>query len=105
LAFRTLRSIGDGIIATDREGRVTFVNPIAESLTGWSAAEAVGRPLDEVFSVVSESTREPVDNLAERAGESVPRSGHTFSTGSARTTGRRRGRTTVSVSGLLSFAK
>ncbi len=62
----TLKSIGDGVVATDHEGRVTFMNPVAESLTGWIAAEAAGRPLAEVFSIVSESTREPVDNLVER---------------------------------------
>src|SRR5512140_2957449 len=62
----TLRSIGDGVVTTDNEGRVTFMNPVAESLTGWSIAEAAGRPLAEVFSIVSESNRVPVNDLAER---------------------------------------
>jgi PAS domain S-box-containing protein len=58
----TLRSIGDGVIGTDRESRVTFMNPVAESLTGWSAGEAAGRPLVEVCPIVSESTREPIES-------------------------------------------
>jgi PAS domain S-box-containing protein len=58
----TLRSIGDGVISTDRESRVTFMNPVAESLTGWSAGEAAGRPLVEVCPIVSESTREPIES-------------------------------------------
>lgn len=45
----TLQSIGDGVICTDEEGRVTFVNPIAESLTGWSESLALGRPCTSVF--------------------------------------------------------
>jgi PAS domain S-box-containing protein len=58
----TVRSIGDGVISTDRESRVTFMNPVAESLTGWSAGEAAGRPLVEVCPIVSESTREPIES-------------------------------------------
>ncbi len=63
----TLSSIGDGVICTDAEGRVTFLNGVAEALTGWSRAEAMGRPLSEVFHIVNERTREPVENPALRA--------------------------------------
>jgi PAS domain S-box-containing protein len=55
----TLKSIGDGVIATDAEGRVTLLNPVAETLTGWAEAEAKGRPLAEVFRLVNEETRQP----------------------------------------------
>ncbi len=54
----TLRSIGDGVIATDPEGLVTFMNVVAEQLTGWSGNEARGRQLDEVFPIFSEQTGE-----------------------------------------------
>jgi PAS domain S-box-containing protein len=57
-----LASIGDGVISTDAEGRVTFMNGVAESLTGWPEQEALGRPLAQVFRVVNEGTGAPVDN-------------------------------------------
>lgn len=63
----TLSSIGDAVIATDVEGRITTMNGVAESLTGWAAAEAVGRPLEAIFHIVSEETHEPVKNPATRA--------------------------------------
>ena len=53
----TLSSIGDAVIATDVDGRVTFLNCVAESLTGWALAEAVGRPLPQIFHIVNEHTR------------------------------------------------
>lgn len=56
----TLTSIGDGVIATDADGKVTFLNPTAEALTGWKAGEAEGRPLGEIFKRIDENTREPV---------------------------------------------
>ncbi len=56
----TLSSIGDGVITTDTRGRVDYINPVAEQLTGWSQAEALGRPLEEVFRVVDERSREPL---------------------------------------------
>jgi len=58
----TLSSIGDAVIATDDQAHITFMNPIAEALTGWSQAEAAGRPLAEVFRIVSEETREVVED-------------------------------------------
>ncbi|MDC0667829.1 PAS domain S-box protein [Nannocystis radixulma] len=63
----TLASIGDAVISTDVAGRVTFINPVAEALTGWSAAEATGQPLTVVFRIVDEHTRRPLDNPALRA--------------------------------------
>ena len=65
--FVTLRSIGDAVIVTDEKGRVTFVNPVAESLTGWTTAEARGRPAEEVFRIVHEETRRSVESPIEQA--------------------------------------
>jgi PAS domain S-box-containing protein len=62
----TLASIGDAVITTDRAGAVTYMNPVAERLTGFALAEAEGRPLAEVFRVVNERTRAPVENPCER---------------------------------------
>ncbi|MGD9331402.1 MAG: PAS domain S-box protein, partial [Desulfobacterales bacterium] len=62
----TLRSIGDAVITTDRQGRITLMNPIAERLTGWPEADALGRPLMEVFKIVNEQTREPCANPVEK---------------------------------------
>ena len=63
----TLASIGDAVISTDQAGRVTFLNGVAETLTGWTSAAAVGRPLPEVFHIVHERTRQPAANPALRA--------------------------------------
>ena len=62
----TLRSIGDAVIATDHEGRVTFLNPVAESLTGWSPAEARQAPLVKIFRIINEQTRQPVEDPVAR---------------------------------------
>ncbi|HSU39814.1 MAG TPA: GAF domain-containing protein, partial [Polyangiaceae bacterium] len=62
----TLRSIGDAVIATDPSGVVTFMNPVAEALTGWTEPEARGRPLDEVFQIFSERTRAAVESPVAR---------------------------------------
>ncbi|MBV8314352.1 MAG: CHASE3 domain-containing protein [Planctomycetaceae bacterium] len=62
----TLTSIGDAVIATDRDGRVKFMNPVAEALTRWTQREAEGRPMGEVFRIVNEETRRPADNPVER---------------------------------------
>jgi PAS domain S-box-containing protein len=61
-----LSSIGDGVIATDDQGRVSFLNPIAEQLTGTSQAQARGMKIGEVFPIFSETTNSPVDNPVEK---------------------------------------
>ena len=58
----TLRSIGDAVIATDDRACLTFLNPVAETLTGWPAAEAVGQPISTVFQIINADTRKLVDN-------------------------------------------
>ena len=55
----TLYSIGDAVIATDATGRVTRLNPLAEKLTGWSQEAAGGRPVDEIFQIINQETRQP----------------------------------------------
>lgn len=63
----TLASIGDGVITTDAHGRVDYLNPVAEALTGWATAEAQGLPLTTVFRIENEETRIEVENPALRA--------------------------------------
>ena len=63
----TLRSIGDAVITTDTEGRITYINEVGESLTGWSQKDALGQPLERVFQIVNEVTRQPVESPATRA--------------------------------------
>lgn len=58
----TLLSIGDGIVVTDEDAQITFLNPVAEHLTGWTAKEASGRSLESVFDVVDEKTRARIEN-------------------------------------------
>ncbi|MBU0945216.1 MAG: PAS domain-containing protein [Proteobacteria bacterium] len=58
----TLRSIGDGVITTDTEGRVVLINKVAETLTGWNNEEAAGRPLAEVFNLQNKVTKDPCEN-------------------------------------------
>ena len=58
----TLRSIGDGVIATDIDERIVFVNRVAELMTGWQEAEATGRRFSEVVPLIDEKTREPIEN-------------------------------------------
>jgi PAS domain S-box-containing protein len=62
----TLASIGDAVIVTDSAGRVRFLNPVAHTLTGWAPDEATGQPLPQVFRIVNEETRQPVDNPVTR---------------------------------------
>jgi len=70
----TLLSIGDGVISTDREGRVTLINEAAEAMTGWRHQSAVGKPFHKVFHIVRQGTRErcpdPVRQVLDQ-GESV----------------------------------
>jgi PAS domain S-box-containing protein len=65
--YVTLKSIGDAVMTTDAQGRVTSLNPVAESLTGWTNAEASGKLLESVFTIVNEASRQPVENPAIRA--------------------------------------
>src|SRR5258706_211871 len=77
----TLASIGDAVIATDMNGGVTFMNSIAQSLTGWSQAEATGKAMDLVFDIVNRETRRPVENPVKkvfREGKIVGLADHTL---------------------------
>ncbi len=62
----TLKSIGDAVMTTDAEGRVDFMNSVAQALTGWTLAEARGKPLREVFRIVNEETRQEVESPVEK---------------------------------------
>ncbi len=76
----TLESIGDGVIATDQHGRVVLLNKVAQELTGWDDAEAYGRSLEEVFSIINEDTGEKSENPVERvlrSGKVVGLANHT----------------------------
>ncbi len=76
----TLESIGDAVIATDKNGRVAFLNTEAVRLTGWTAAAATGRSLDEVFRIINEQTRRSVDSPVAhvlREGKTVGLANHT----------------------------
>ena len=67
LLATTLASIGDGVIVTDAQSRVTFINPEAERLTGWTNTDATGRPLSVVFRIVNERTHRVAENPVEKA--------------------------------------
>ena len=76
----TLASIGDGVIVTDRNARITFMNAVAEQLTGYFQAETLGRPLESVFQIINEFTRKPCENPVDRAlreGRIVALANHT----------------------------
>jgi PAS domain S-box-containing protein len=77
----TLRSIGDAVIACDPEGRVVFMNGIAEQLTGWKEAESHGRPLPEIFVIVNQRTRATVESpvdIVRHSGKMVGLANHTL---------------------------
>ncbi len=77
----TLKSIGDAVIATDKESFVTFMNPVAEALTGWDLKEATGKPLGDVFIIIHEKTRNVVENPVTkvlREGKIVGLANHTL---------------------------
>ena len=80
--FRTtLYSIGDAVITTDKGGFINQMNPVAERLTGWNEQEAAGKRLEEVFRIINEVSREPVDTPAEqviRTGKLVGLANHTL---------------------------
>ncbi|MBV9770040.1 MAG: CHASE3 domain-containing protein [Bryobacterales bacterium] len=79
----TIASIGDGVIATDAVGNVTFLNPVAESLTGWSQETAWGKPLQEMFVINNEHTNAQVENPVSKAlreGRVVGLANHTILT-------------------------
>lgn len=65
----TLRSIGEGVITTDTDGKIVFMNQVAERLTGWTNADSLGLPLSEVFRIVHEHTKEPRENPVARVLE------------------------------------
>jgi PAS domain S-box-containing protein len=77
----TLASIGEGVIATDNEGQVRFINTAAEVLTGWKRDDAVAKPIETVFHIVDETTRKPIQLPIVRAiqkGRSANRVDHTI---------------------------
>jgi PAS domain S-box-containing protein len=67
----TLRSIGDGVIATDNDGKVLLINKVAEQLTGWPEKEALGRDLSEIFRIINEQTGEPCRSPVEEVLDSM----------------------------------
>jgi diguanylate cyclase (GGDEF)-like protein/PAS domain S-box-containing protein len=80
----TLASIGDGVIRGDAAGRIDYINPVAERLTGWPSERALGVPVSEVFRIVDEVTRRPLPDPVQRcleAGEIVESPGHALLVG------------------------
>lgn len=80
--FRTtLASIGDAVLTTDNQGRITYLNPIAETLTGWRNEEAIGHPVAKVFYIINEQTRDIVENPIDKVlkdGRIVGLANHTI---------------------------
>jgi PAS domain S-box-containing protein len=80
LLSTTLASIGDCVIVTDVDGRITFMNAVASAVTGWTLAETKGRPLKEIFRIINEESRAPVEDPVEkviRTGVIVGLANHT----------------------------
>ncbi len=76
----TLRSIGDGVITTDLDGKIVLINKITERLTGWSQREATGRPAKELFNIINEKTGMPCDSPVDKvlaSGKIVVLANHT----------------------------
>ncbi|HHA19324.1 MAG TPA: PAS domain S-box protein, partial [Methylophaga sp.] len=62
----TLKSIGDAVIAADMKGHVTFLNPVAENLTGWKHEDAIGKPVNKIFNIINEETGKLAENPVEK---------------------------------------
>ena len=77
----TLQSIGDAVIVCDSSGNITLLNPTAEEVTGWTRAQAIGQPLDAVFHIINEETRQLVESpvaKVRRLGAIVDLANHTL---------------------------
>lgn len=68
----TLESIGDAVIATDRDGSIKFMNPVAAKVTGWDSEESMGKPLADVFRLVNEKTGTPIENPVAKLSRRMP---------------------------------
>ena len=78
--FTTLNSIGDGVITTDKDGKIGLINPAAEKITGWSQIEAYGKPIEKVFNIINEDSQEHIETPVARvlkSGEIVSLANHT----------------------------
>ena len=76
----TLASIGDAVLATDTAGRITFLNPVAAGLTGWTEEQALGQPVEDVFQIINEKTRQSAEDIVGRVlreGRVVSLANHT----------------------------
>jgi len=76
----TLTSIGDAVLATDTAGQITFLNPVAQSLTGWPESEVLGQPVQSVFRIINQQTRAPGEDIVARVlreGQAVALANHT----------------------------
>lgn len=67
-----LASISDAVIATDGDGRVTFINGVAQSLTGWNSSDAAGKPVRDLFRILDETTQTPVEDVVQRVLNNEP---------------------------------